>query len=180
VETRKPNESPRSSAINATILARAPTQRLGGGRTRARTWDPMIKRHLDEQRFQRSFRFVLYLGFTEIIDQFLFVGMNRSRYICGGARTDPIGGPSTSAKLRAAHTLNAGEEIRFVVNRTHDGAQPVGKIRSTWDGIVEDAGFGEDVVRHSLRHTAATWLMQRGTNPWVGLQMTRLPKVALG
>jgi hypothetical protein len=46
VETRKPNESPHSSAINATILARAPTQRLGGGRTRARTWDPMIKRKL--------------------------------------------------------------------------------------------------------------------------------------
>ena len=36
VETRKANESPHSGAINATILARAPTQRL------ARTWDPMI------------------------------------------------------------------------------------------------------------------------------------------
>jgi integrase len=53
-----------------------------------------------------------------------------------------------------------------VVNRTHDGAPLAGKIRSAWDGILEDAGLGEDVVRHSLRHTAATWLMQRGTDRW--------------
>jgi hypothetical protein len=43
IETRKENETPRSGAINATIFAKARTQRLGGGRTRARTWDPMIK-----------------------------------------------------------------------------------------------------------------------------------------
>src|ERR1700704_123513 len=41
---------PASSTINAPIPARAPTQRLGGGRTRARTWDPMIK----------SLTFILY------------------------------------------------------------------------------------------------------------------------
>jgi integrase len=71
-----------------------------------------------------------------------------------------------SAELRAAGVLGNGEEIRFVVNRTHDGAPLAGKIRSAWEGILEDAGLGEDVVRHSLRHTAATWLMQRGTDRW--------------
>jgi len=71
-----------------------------------------------------------------------------------------------SAELRATGTLKAGEEIRFVVNRMHDGKPLAGKIRSAWEGIQEDAGLGEDVVRHSLRHTAATWLMQQGTDRW--------------
>lgn len=68
--------------------------------------------------------------------------------------------------LRAAGILKPGEEIRFVVNRMHDGKPLAGKIRSAWEGILEDAGLGEDVVRHSLRHTAATWLMQQGTDRW--------------
>ena len=71
-----------------------------------------------------------------------------------------------SAELRSAGIMKMGEEIRFVVNRTHDGAPLAGKIRSAWEGILEDAALGEDVVRHSLRHTAATWLMQRGTDRW--------------
>jgi integrase len=71
-----------------------------------------------------------------------------------------------SAELRAAGAMRESEEIRFVVNRTHDGQPLAGKIRSAWEGILEDAGLGYDVVRHSLRHTAATWLMQQGTDRW--------------
>ena len=38
-------------------------------------------------------------------------------------------------------------------------------------GLLEAAvcggdGLGDDVVRHSLRHTAATWLMQAGVDMW--------------
>jgi Phage integrase family len=32
--------------------------------------------------------------------------------------------------------------------------------------VVKDAGLGPDVTPHVLRHTAATWLMQAGTDPW--------------
>ncbi|WGR95727.1 MULTISPECIES: hypothetical protein [unclassified Bradyrhizobium] len=71
-----------------------------------------------------------------------------------------------SAKLRAAGLMKDGEEIRFVVNRMHDGQPLAGKIRSAWEGILEDAGLGDEVVRHSLRHTAATWQMQAGTDLW--------------
>lgn len=71
-----------------------------------------------------------------------------------------------SAELRAAGIMKTGEEIRFVVTRMNDGRPLAGKIRSAWEGILEDAGLGEDVVRHSLRHTAATWLMQQGTDRW--------------
>lgn len=44
--------------------------------------------------------------------------------------------------------------------------KPVKSIRSAWNSAREEAGLNEDVVRHTLRHTAATWLMQAGTNPW--------------
>ncbi|WP_426411968.1 tyrosine-type recombinase/integrase [Bradyrhizobium ganzhouense] len=71
-----------------------------------------------------------------------------------------------SAELRTAGIMKTGEEIRFVINRMHNGQPLAGKIRSAWEGILEDAGLGEDVVRHSLRHTAATWLMQQGTDRW--------------
>jgi hypothetical protein len=42
--------------------------------------------------------------------------------------------------------MKEGEEIRFVVNRMHDGPPLAGKIRTAWEGILEDAGLGEDVA----------------------------------
>ena len=53
-----------------------------------------------------------------------------------------------SAELRAAGILENRDQIRFVVNRVQDGQPLAGKIRSAWDGILEDAGLGDDVVRH--------------------------------
>ncbi|WP_022720577.1 tyrosine-type recombinase/integrase [Rhodopseudomonas sp. B29] len=82
--------------------------------------------------------------------------------LCGGAGIDE----RRSAELRAAGSMQANDLIRFVVNRVHDGQPLAGKIRSAWEGILEDAGLGDDVVRHSLRHTAATWLMQAGVDLW--------------
>src|SRR5205823_12612284 len=69
-----------------------------------------------------------------------------------------------SGELREAGVLENGDQIRFVINRLNDGQPLAGKIRSAWEGILQDAGLGDDVVRHSLRHTAATWLMQAGVD----------------
>jgi integrase len=44
--------------------------------------------------------------------------------------------------------------------------QPVKKISKAFARVVADTGLGDDVVPHTLRHTAATWLMQAGTDVW--------------
>ena len=44
--------------------------------------------------------------------------------------------------------------------------RPVKAIEKAFAHVVADAGLGPDVTPHILRHTAATWLMQRGTSPW--------------
>jgi integrase len=34
----------------------------------------------------------------------------------------------------------------------------------TFNQVVADAGLGRDVTPHILRHTAATWMLQNGTD----------------
>lgn len=46
----------------------------------------------------------------------------------------------------------------------HYGGRPVGKLRRSWDSAAAAAGLGADVTPHTLRHTAATWLMQAGVD----------------
>jgi len=51
-----------------------------------------------------------------------------------------------------------------MVHVIHYGGQPVAKLRRSWDRACAIAGLGDDVVPHTLRHTAATWLMQSGVD----------------
>jgi integrase len=44
--------------------------------------------------------------------------------------------------------------------------QPVKDVDKAFAHAVKDAGLGPDVTPHTLRHTAATWLMQAGTDLW--------------
>jgi integrase len=52
---------------------------------------------------------------------------------------------------------------RFVVEWDH---VPIKRISKAFAHTVGDAGLGPDVIPHTLRHTAATWLMQSGTDVW--------------
>lgn len=67
--------------------------------------------------------------------------------------------------LRQSGAIGPAAAVRHVVHRP-DGRPLTGKIKTAWKGILADAGLGPDVVRHSLRHTAATWTMQNGTDLW--------------
>jgi integrase len=44
--------------------------------------------------------------------------------------------------------------------------KPVGRVGRTFQAVVEDAGLGPEVTPHTLRHTAATWLVQNGVDLW--------------
>jgi integrase len=44
--------------------------------------------------------------------------------------------------------------------------EPVQSVDKAFANVVADAGLGNDVTPHVLRHTAATWLMQAGTDMW--------------
>jgi integrase len=44
--------------------------------------------------------------------------------------------------------------------------QPVSTMDWGFRAAVKDAGLGNDVTPHTLRHTAATWLMQNGADLW--------------
>ena len=44
--------------------------------------------------------------------------------------------------------------------------KPVQSVDKAFANAVADAGLGNDVTPHVLRHTAATWLMQAGTDAW--------------
>ncbi|WP_262029241.1 tyrosine-type recombinase/integrase [Microvirga sp. Mcv34] len=44
--------------------------------------------------------------------------------------------------------------------------KPVGTTQRAFSNLVYELGLGDDVVRHTLRHTAATWGMQEGVDLW--------------
>lgn len=65
------------------------------------------------------------------------------------------------AHLRRWHRLNP-EAKHFV---EYNG-QPVNSVKTAFKRAVTLAGLGPGISPHTLRHTAATWLMQRGADPW--------------
>lgn len=54
-----------------------------------------------------------------------------------------------------------------IVSVLHHAGKPFeGKIRRAFASCVKDAGLPPEVTPHWLRHTAATWLMESGVEPW--------------
>ena len=44
--------------------------------------------------------------------------------------------------------------------------EPVRSVKTAFGSAVKQAGLPGKVTPHTLRHTAATWLMQRGVSIW--------------
>ena len=65
------------------------------------------------------------------------------------------------AHLRRWHRLGLAQKAVVEWN-----GEPVRRINKAFRSVREAAGLGDDVVPHSLRHTAATWLAQAGVSVW--------------
>lgn len=60
--------------------------------------------------------------------------------------------------------------------------EPIQKERRAWERARDAAGLGSDVTPHVLRHTCATWLMQRAVPKWeaagfLGMSLKTLEEV---
>jgi len=60
----------------------------------------------------------------------------------------------------------AADEIKGLPLVVHHGGQPITSVRTGFAACAADAGLNDDVTPHWLRHTAATWLMERGVDTW--------------
>lgn len=69
------------------------------------------------------------------------------------------------AHMRRWATMDA-KDIRKPNSVIHFGGEPLQKVRRGFAGCVADAGLSDEITPHYLRHTAATWLMQRGVSIW--------------
>jgi integrase len=77
-------------------------------------------------------------------------------------RTPPVRlGSRIQAHLRRWQRLD-GEGVYVC----HYSGQRIMKMRRSWRTAVRAAGLDKDVTPHTLRHTRATWLMQKGIDPW--------------
>lgn len=81
------------------------------------------------------------------------------------------------AHLRRWQRLGISRD--FIVEWQH---RPVKSVRKAFSHGVNDAGLKGRVTPHTLRHTAATWLMQAGVDPWdasglLGLSVETLLRV---
>ncbi|MBR1235170.1 hypothetical protein [Bradyrhizobium sp. AUGA SZCCT0182] len=71
-----------------------------------------------------------------------------------------------SGELRKAGILENGDQIRFVANRISDGQPLAGKIRSAWEGILQDAGLGEGCRPAFATPHSSARLMRAGVDMW--------------
>ena len=65
------------------------------------------------------------------------------------------------AHLRRWHGIDS-EAKHFV----EFNGKPVTSVKTAFKSAVRLAGLGPGISPHTLRHTAATWLMQKGADPW--------------
>ena len=94
-------------------------------------------------------------------------------------RTPPVKlGRKITAHLKRWKRLD-GDRSRFVC---HYNGRRIDRLRHVWPAALERAGLDADVIRHTTRHTSATWLAQAGVPVWeaagfLGMSVQTLTRV---
>lgn len=76
---------------------------------------------------------------------------------------------AANAQLREDHLRAGGAPTTAptLISVLHHGGRPLaGRVRTGFEGAVRDAGLSEDITPHWMRHTCATWLMERNVQTW--------------
>ncbi|PZU62189.1 MAG: hypothetical protein DI552_00355 [Brevundimonas sp.] len=73
------------------------------------------------------------------------------------------------------------DQERGIASVIHFNKEPVQKVKTAMRSCVADAGLDPEISAHWFRHTCATWLMERGADPWeaagfLGMSVTMLLK----
>ena len=90
-------------------------------------------------------------------------GMMHRRGV-GQAETNKRTPPAPIPRPLLAHLRRWEREgARYIVQV---GGQRVASVKTVWKRVLAEAGI-EHCTRHDLRHTAITWAMQRGMDPWL-------------
>ncbi len=87
--------------------------------------------------------------------------------------------PRLMQHLKRWHAADTAQGISHVI---HNDGESLKKFRRSWGSAVKRAGLGPDVTAHVLRHTAVTWRLRAGHDPWrvagyVGMSLATLDKV---
>jgi integrase len=74
--------------------------------------------------------------------------------------------PRLLAHLRRWRRIDLAKNEQLASVLHHGGAPITGKVRTGFKGCVRDAGLPPEITPHWLRHTAATFMMERGVDMW--------------
>ncbi len=76
---------------------------------------------------------------------------------------DRIAGNLRRWRSEDMRQTNDHDPIPFVI---HFRGSPVASQRRSWAAACKIAGLGNEVTPHILKHTAITWMMRSGIDPW--------------
>lgn len=98
-----------------------------------------------------------------------FVDLDRGRYYRrkqGSAKTNKRQ-PTVPIPSRLLTHLRRWQRIDPEAKHFVEfNGKPVTSVKTAFKTAVRLAGLGAGISPHTLRHTAATWLMQKGADPW--------------
>lgn len=76
--------------------------------------------------------------------------------------------PRLKAHMTRWHRMDVevSTEQRPITSLLHHGGVPIKKVRKAFENCVRDAGLSDEITPHWLRHTCATWLMEKNVDMW--------------